>query len=125
MTRNTAQPTEWHILQALQHLGLTQTHVAARVASDWQGLATSQPQMLGSLLLVCPRGTPVEALMPLSRRLCVVSGSHGSAEETLNQLMPRLPGATRATLPDYPSPDPYADIAAARPEALAAAMLDF
>lgn len=125
MTRSTAQPTEWHVLQTLQHLGLTQAHVAARVASDWQGLATSQPQILGSLLLVCPRGTPVETLTPLSTRLCVVSGSHGSATETLNQLMPRLPGARRVTLPDYASPDPYADIAAARPEALVTAILDF
>ena len=62
MTTSGAPPTAWRILQVLQHLGLSQAHVAARMASDWQGLATSHPQTLGSLILVCPRGMPPEIL---------------------------------------------------------------
>ncbi|MGE3537147.1 MAG: methyltransferase domain-containing protein [Candidatus Tectimicrobiota bacterium] len=125
MVQSATHPTEWHIFQVLQHLGLTRAHVAARVASDWQGLATAYPQVLGSLILVCPRGMPQEALAPLSARLLVVSGTHGRPAEALAHLLPRLPGAERRLLPDYASPNPYADIAAERPQALATAMLDF
>ena len=39
--------------------------------------------------------------------------------------MLRLPAAVRVTLPAYGNPDPYADIAAERPEALVEAMLTF
>lgn len=125
MAPRAEHPAEWHILQVLQHLGLTQAHVAARVASDWQGLAMTAPQSVGSLTLVCPRGTPLEALTPLATRLCVISGEHGRPADVLSQLVARLPGATYSTLPDYASPNPYADIAAACSEALATAMLGF
>jgi len=125
MTTSEAPPTAWRILQVLQHLGLSQAHVAARMASDWQGLATSHPHTLGSLILVCPRGMPPEVLSPLASRLLVISGEPGHPDETLHQVMLRLPAAVRMTLPAYGNPDPYADIAAERSEALVDAMLTF
>jgi ubiquinone/menaquinone biosynthesis C-methylase UbiE len=68
---------------------------------------------------------PLEALSPLASRLLVISGEPGRPDETMHQVMLRLPAAVRMTLPAYGHPDPYADIAAERPEALADAMLTF
>ena len=118
-------PTAWHILQVLQHLGLRQAHVAARLAADWQGLATAHPQTLPFLILVCPRGMDPGALSPLASRLCVITSEHGRPAESLRRIMSRLPAAALTTLHGYDSPTPYADIARDCPEALATAMLEF
>ena len=118
-------PTEWHILQVFQHFGLTQAHVAARIAADWQGLATAHPTALASLMLICPRGMDPGALVSVSSRLGVLAGEHGRSTETLRRVMARFPEATLTTLRGYEHPSPYADIAVDCTADLAAAMLAF
>lgn len=125
MATTVEHPTEWHILQVLQHLGLERVHLVARTAGDWQGLAASQPQALASLILVCPQGLDPTGLPALRGRLCVISGAHGRHAETLRQLSTVLLEARLTILPDYDSPTPYADIAAENPQTLATAILDF
>jgi len=118
-------PTEWHILQVFQHFGLTQAHVAARIAADWQGLATAHPTALASLMLICPRGMDPGALVSVSSRLGVLAGEHGRSTATLRRVMARFPEATLTTLRGYENPSPYADIAVDCTAELAAAMLAF
>lgn len=118
-TPSTAQ----QIQQVLQHLGLTQAHVAARIAADWQELATQQAQHLASLTLVCPRGMDPGAITAVANRLGVIASEHGRPTETLRRVLGRYPEATFTTLPGYANPTPYADIAADCPDALSAAML--
>lgn len=117
--------TAQQILQVLQHLGLTQVHVAVRLATDWQDLALHHAQHLASVTLVCPRGLDPGALAPVAHRLGVIAGAHGRPGETLRRVLGGYPDATFTTLPGYDHPTPYADIAADCPEALSTAMLAF
>lgn len=125
MPTSDAHPTAGQILQVFHHLGLTQAHVAARIAADWHGLATGHPQSLASLLLICPRGMDPGAFASISPRLGVIAGESGRATDTLRRVMARFPEATLTTLRGYDHPTPYADIAVDCTETLATAMLAF
>jgi len=123
MSTAAAASTESQLLQVFQHLGLTQAHITARIAADWQGLVTTHPQAVASLTLVCPRGMNPGAVAPLASRLCVIAGERGRSTDVLRQVLARFPEATLTTLRDYENPSPYADIAVDCTDALATAML--
>ena len=38
------RPVEERLVQVLRHLGVAQAHMAARLASDWIGLAMTHPE---------------------------------------------------------------------------------
>jgi ubiquinone/menaquinone biosynthesis C-methylase UbiE len=118
-------PVAERIVRVLQHLGIAQVHVAARVSGDWQDLVATYPEHLASLTLVCPQGMDPVALKTQAARLLLLTGDQGRLTENVRRMLPQLPEATLVTLPDYVSPTPYADVAAERPDAIGAAMLDF
>jgi ubiquinone/menaquinone biosynthesis C-methylase UbiE len=119
------QPIEDRLLRVLQHLGVAQAHVAARLPGDWQGLARKQPQAIASLTLVCPQGMEPSLLKPMASRLLLLAGDRGAPAERARRVARDLPEAKLHILPDYASPTPYADIAVERTAEIAAAMTDF
>jgi ubiquinone/menaquinone biosynthesis C-methylase UbiE len=125
MTTAAERPIEEHILQVLQHLGIAQAHIAARVPGDWQGLAATHPEGIASLTLVCPQGMEPGILGPLASRLLVISGDQGQPAERARRVVMNLPEATLHTLRGYVSPTPYTDLAVDRTDEIGAAMTDF
>jgi pimeloyl-ACP methyl ester carboxylesterase len=125
MTTKVEPPIEERILQVLRHLGLAQVHIAARVPGDWQDLATTHPESIRSLTLVCPQGMEPGILGPLASRLLVISGDQGRPAERGRQVVMYLPEATLHILRDYVSPTPYTDLAVDRTDEIGAAMTEF
>jgi len=111
-------------MQVLQHLGLTRVHIAARLASDWGGLATTHPETIASLTLVCPTGMEAHVMRPLASRLLVYTGDQGAPAEAVQKAMVALPEATLVTLRDYFG-HPRADILGDRTAEVGAPMLAF
>lgn len=116
---------EARIVQVFQHLGITQTHMAARVPGDWQGLAATYPEAIASLTLVCPQGMDPASLGPLASRLLVISGDQGQPADRARRVVTSLPQATLYLLRDYVSPTQYTDLAAERPSEIGAVITDF
>ena len=112
------------LTQLLRHLDIAQTHVAARLTADWSGLATTHPEVVASLTLVCPTAMDTEALRPLAARLLVVTGDQGEPAEAVRSAMTTLPDATLVTLRDYFG-HPRADILAERSAEIGTPMLAF
>jgi hypothetical protein len=56
------RPIDEGILQVLQHLGIAQAHVAARVPGTWQALATTHPETIASLPLAYLQGMKANIL---------------------------------------------------------------
>jgi ubiquinone/menaquinone biosynthesis C-methylase UbiE len=125
MTTEMERPSEERILQVLQHLGIAQAHVAARVPGDWQGLAAAHPEGIASLTLVCPQGMEPAILSPLASRLLVIAGDQGQPAERARRVVMNLPEATLHTLRGYVSPTPYTDLAVDRTDEIGTAMTDF
>ena len=125
MTTDVERPIEERILQVLQHLGIAQAHIAARIPGDWQGLATTHPERIASLTLVCPQGMEPRLLGPLASRLLVISGEWGQPAERSQRVVLNLPEATLHRLRDYASPTPYTDLALDRTQEIGASMTDF
>ena len=125
MTTEVERPIEERIVQVLQHLGIAQAHVAARVPGDWQGIATTHPESIASLTLVCPQGMEPNILGPLASRLLVISGDQGRPAERARRVVMNLPEATLHILRDNISPTPYTDLAVERTDEIGAAMTDF
>jgi hypothetical protein len=46
MTKEAEPPLDERIVQVLRHLGIARAHIGARMAPDWQGLATLFPQFV-------------------------------------------------------------------------------
>jgi ubiquinone/menaquinone biosynthesis C-methylase UbiE len=125
MVTTVERPIEDRIVQVLQHLGIAQAHIAARVPGDWLGLATTHRETIASLTLVCPQGMEPDILSPLASRLLVISGDRGLPAERVRRVLMNLPEATLYILPDYVSPTPYTDLAVDRTAEIGAAMTDF
>lgn len=114
---------EERIVQLLQHFGLDQVHVAARLDTDWIDLAVDHAELIRSLTLIYPWGTQIEALQPLASRLLVIDGDY-AADDPRTQIMAQLPGVVRATIPGYTATF-IEDMMADRRDAIGTAMLDF
>ena len=125
MTTEVERPIAERLLQVLQHLGIAPAHIAARVPGDWQGLATTHPELIASLTLVCPQGMEPGILGPLASRLQVIAGDQGRPAERARRVVMHLPGATLHILQGYVSPTPYTDLAVDRTDDIGAAMTDF
>ena len=125
MATATEIPVENRIIQVLQHLGITKAHFAARHAGDWSGLAVAHPEVIASLMLVCPQGFDPDALAAVSQCLLVLNSEEGPAAEMVRRNLEGLPNATMTTLSGYISPTTYADVAADRTEEIGSGMLKF
>jgi ubiquinone/menaquinone biosynthesis C-methylase UbiE len=125
MTTEAERPIEARIVQILQHLGIAQAHVAARIPGDWQGLAAMHPEYIASLILVCPQGMEPGVLNPLASRLLVITGDQGRPADRCRQVVTNLPEAMLHVLQGYDSPTPYTDLAADRTAEIGKAITDF
>lgn len=101
MTMEAEPPLEKRIAQVLRHLGIGRAHIAASMAPDRRGLATTQLDLVASLTLVCPSAIDPNVLSPLASRLVVFTGDQGPPAERLRQSLAPLPDATLITLRDY------------------------
>ena len=125
MTTETDIPVEDRIVRVLQQLGVERAHFASRGLNDWLGLATTFPETVASLTLVCPLGFDSSALAPLAERLLVFNADHGGAAETIANNLATLPATRVTTLADCAYPDNYNDLAVLRAGEIGPAMLDF
>lgn len=119
-----AMPIEERIFLLLEHLGVKQAHFAARDLSDWQAFTTKYPELVSSLILVCPRASETRSLSALGSRLLVFTGDQGNESETLLRGLEEVPDSTVVTLQDY-LPNVASDIVSDRKETLGTSMLDF
>ncbi|MBI2322724.1 MAG: hypothetical protein HYU88_11720 [Chloroflexi bacterium] len=101
-------PTEEHLplaerlLRLLQHLGVARAHVAASWAQDYLGLLGAHPEVVASLILVCPRmDLDVGALAPVAPRLLLIHGDCGPQASVVPDVLPHLRGAAHVTLSGY------------------------
>ena len=111
-------------MRLFRQLGLDRVHLAARVAADWRGLATTHPETIASLTLVCPTGLDATPLGALTSRVLVLTGDQGTPAEAISKAMPAHPEASIITLNDYYG-HPRADLLTDRAEDIGAAMLAF
>jgi pimeloyl-ACP methyl ester carboxylesterase len=79
---NGRQPEEARLVAAgltelLDHLGIESAHFAGRGSADLQGFASTHPERIASLTLLCPAVLDTRTLAPLAARLLVVTGDHG------------------------------------------------
>jgi SAM-dependent methyltransferase len=124
MTRDMHVAVEERLTRLLQHLGLTQAHFAARTVSDWQGLATTNPERITSLTLICPPVIDVHALRSIASRCLLVIGDRGPAAERVRGASVEFTAAKIVDVPDY-SGLVWDDAIADHTETISLAMLDF
>lgn len=124
MVTQPSHTVEERLIHLLRHLGIERAHFAACMSRDLAGLATSHPDVVSSLTLVCPWGMNVGALRPISSRLLVITGDQGQVAEEVHRAVASLPGTTLIDLRDYFSPL-WADVIADRTNEVKAAMMDF
>ena len=94
-------PVEERLRALLEHLGVARAHIAARLPSDWSGIATLYPKLVSSLTLVGPGGVDAGAAAEVAARLLVVQGDRGPHAERVRAAAARLPGARFLALPGY------------------------
>lgn len=124
MATDTESAVDRRLVQLLRHLGLEQVHIAARVTADWHGLATTHPETIASLTLVCPTGLEATPLGALASRVLVLTGDQGAPAEAIRKAMAALPEATVIILHNYYG-HPRADLLTDRTEDIGTAMLAF
>jgi 2-polyprenyl-3-methyl-5-hydroxy-6-metoxy-1,4-benzoquinol methylase len=112
------------LVQLFRQLGLDRVHLAARVTADWRDLATTRPETIASLTLVCPTGLDATPLGALTSRVLVLTGDQGTPAEAISKAVVAHPEASIITLNDYYG-HPRADLLTDRAEDIGAAMLAF
>ncbi|MBI4507821.1 MAG: methyltransferase domain-containing protein [Chloroflexi bacterium] len=118
-------PLAERLLRLLQHLGVPRAHVAASWAQDYLGLLGAHPEVVASLILVCPRmDLDVGALAPVAPRLLLIHGDCGPQASVVPDVLPHLRGAAHVTLSGY-ADAVWADAIADRSDQVGRAMLDF
>jgi SAM-dependent methyltransferase len=108
----------------LQHLGIAKPHFGARGVAGWQGLATSHPDRIASLALVCPVPMDPRALRGLASRLLVVTGDRGPAAGRVREMLADLASVTLSTLDGYESMI-WSDMVAERTAEIGTTMAEF
>jgi ubiquinone/menaquinone biosynthesis C-methylase UbiE len=99
-------------------------HFAGRGSADLQGFMSRHAERVASLTLLCPAMLDPRSLAPLAERVLVVTGDHGPGPRRTRAGLAELPRASAVVLEDYAGVT-WADIAAERGDAIAAAMLPF
>ena len=83
------------------------------------------PEFISSLTLVCPQGVDSPGLGSLASRLLVVSAQGSEEAEIVGRHIERFEKTQTINLSGFPVPNTYADIAAQRPEEIAAGLDSF
>src|SRR5215469_13469644 len=101
MATENATSLEARLLHLFRELGIERAHVAARLDSDWQGLAAINGNCIASLSLLCPMTLDARAVTPLAPHLLVIAGDRGVAAERVRTASAAIGGVISATLPNY------------------------
>jgi pimeloyl-ACP methyl ester carboxylesterase len=112
-TPEEVRPVESCLAELLDHLGIASAHFAGRGSADLRGFASTHPERIASLTLLCPAVLDTRTLAPVAGRLLVVTGDHGPGARRVRAGLFDLPEATAVVLDDYAGPT-WADIAAER-----------
>ena len=112
------------LLQVFQHLGIQQAHVAGRLPRDWTGFATTYPDHIASLTLLCPMVVDPATLSHLASRTLVFGADQGPFAARMQSAMAHLPDARYVALADY-AYAAWTDVAADRTEAIGDAIMPF
>jgi len=123
MATEDATSLEARLLCLFRELGIERVHIAARLDSDWQGLAATG-NCIASLSLLCPMTLDARAVTPLAPHLLVIAGDRGAAAERVRTASAAIGGAVSATLPNYEAVM-WSDVVAERGTEISAIMLDF
>ena len=123
MATEDATSLEARLLCLFRELGTERVHIAARLDSDWQGLAATG-NCIASLSLLCPMTLDARAVTPLAPHLLVIAGDRGAAAERVRTASAAIGGAVSATLPNYEAVM-WSDVVAERGTEISAIMLDF
>ncbi|HML09488.1 MAG TPA: methyltransferase domain-containing protein [Stellaceae bacterium] len=118
---------EANLVELFQHLGIERAHIASGgppAITDWQGLATSHPDRIASLIIPSPPLLDPTGLRAVADRLLIVAGDAGTSPLGANRLLAELPGAEAHFLRGY-GWEPWSDVALDRGPEFAAALLDF
>jgi SAM-dependent methyltransferase len=99
-------------------------HVAGGFAPNAVALATSYPDTVASMTLVCPMQLPTEPFMPASVPLLVFFGDRGSSALTMPGVLASFPETSGFTLRDYEG-EPWSDAVADRRHDMWPAILSF
>jgi ubiquinone/menaquinone biosynthesis C-methylase UbiE len=118
------RPVETCLAELLDLLGIASAHFAGRGSADLPGFASTRPERIASLTLLCPAVLDTRTLAPLAGRLLVVTGDHGPGARRVQAGLPDLPAAMAVVLGDYAG-HTWADIAAERGDSISAAMQQF
>jgi ubiquinone/menaquinone biosynthesis C-methylase UbiE len=119
-----ARLVETCLTELLDRLGIASAHFAGRGSADLQGFASTHPERIASLTLLCPAVLDTRTLALLAGRLLVVTGDHGPGARRVRAGLSDLPEATALVLGDYAG-HTWADIAAERGDSIGAAMQQF
>ena len=92
------RPVETCLAELLDLLGIASAHFAGRGSADLQGFASTHPERIASLTLLCPAVLDTRTLAPLAERLLVVTGDHGPGARRVQAGLPDLPQATAVVL---------------------------
>ena len=123
MATEDATSLQARLLHLFRELGIDRAHVAARVDSDWQGLAANGDR-IASLSLLCPMTLDARVVAPLAPHLLVIAGDRGAAAERVRTASAAIEGARFANLPNYEGVM-WSDVIAERGTEISAIMLDF
>jgi SAM-dependent methyltransferase len=123
MTKATL-PLAERLSQLLRYLGIERAHLAARNVGDWYAFATTHPDRIASLSLICPAALDMRAFPELTERLLVISGDRGAAAERVQAAARSTASLASATLRDYEALM-WSDLAVDRGADISAAMLGF
>src|SRR5512147_2850748 len=124
MAQSNSVPLEERLSQLMRHLGIEQSHFAACMPRDWEGLAQHRRERIASLTLICPMGINRQALGDEPIPMLIVAGDRGRAALAAHEDAEKIAGATDLKLANYFSPS-WADAIADRPGEIGNAMTEF
>lgn len=110
--------------ELFQQLGIRRAHVAGGYAADAVTLATTFPERIVSLTLVCPFRPPPEPFQPLGDRLLFIHGDRGPGAASVPGARRNLADSRALVLADYEDAA-WSDAIADRQAEIAAALLPF
>jgi SAM-dependent methyltransferase len=102
------------IRQLFDHLDIDRAHfIGGGFVHHLTALATSAPELVASVTLVCPHQVPLTLASDLTMPLNIISGDRGRGAEMVDQVLSRVAKSDRVVLPDY-EPMLWSDIALER-----------
>jgi SAM-dependent methyltransferase len=107
------------------HHGIERAHfVGGGVVNDLVEVATTAPDLVASLMLVCPMSVPQTLVRDLVVPFSIVSGDRGKAAEMIDRALAAASRPNRFVLADY-EPLVWTDVVRERVDEIRSALLSF